>query len=80
EKGVDLTRLFDASGAYAWTDFADFLRVYEAACAVLVTPDDFIRSLAAEKGVDLTRLFDASGAYAWTDFADFLRVYEAACA
>ena len=47
EKGVDLSGLFDERGGYAWTDFADFLRVYEAACSVLVTPDDFRRLVAA---------------------------------
>lgn len=47
EQGVDLSGLFDRRGGYAWTDFADFLRVYEAACSVLVTPDDFRRLVAA---------------------------------
>ena len=35
EKGVDLSGIFDAQGGYAWTDFAEFLRAYEAACSVL---------------------------------------------
>lgn len=63
ERGVDLSRLFDARGDYAWTDFADFLRVYEAACSVLVAPDDFRRLVAAvlarsaAQGVIYTELF-----------------------
>lgn len=80
EKRLDLSRLFDATGAYAWTDFADFLRVYEAACAVLVTPDDFRRLIAtvlersAAQGVIYTELFLApdlcagGDPAAWPDF------------
>jgi adenosine deaminase len=43
EKRVDLAGLFDASGAYAFSGFADFLRVYEAATSVLTTPEDYAR-------------------------------------
>lgn len=43
EKGVDLSGIFDATGDYKYTDFVDFLRVYEAACTVLQGPDDFAR-------------------------------------
>jgi adenosine deaminase len=63
EKGVDLAGVFDAAGGYAWTDFADFLRTYEAACSVLVAPDDFRRVVAAvlersaSQGVIYTELF-----------------------
>ncbi|MGY6696288.1 MAG: adenosine deaminase [Roseinatronobacter sp.] len=41
KKGVDLSRIFDAQGNYVYRDFVDFLRVYEAACTVLTTPQDF---------------------------------------
>ena len=47
EKGVDLGRIFAPDGGYAWRDFAEFLRVYEAACTVLQSPDDFRRLTAA---------------------------------
>ena len=47
EKGVDLPGVFDARGGYAWTDFAEFLRTYEAACSVLTTPEDYARLTAA---------------------------------
>lgn len=48
EKHIDLSGIFDAGGQYRFTDFWDFLRVYEAACTPLQTPDDFLRlTLAA---------------------------------
>lgn len=40
-KGVDLSGIFDETGAYKYNGFVDFLRVYEAACTVLTTPQDF---------------------------------------
>ena len=40
-KGVDLSGIFDEQGAYKYKGFVDFLRVYEAACTVLTTPQDF---------------------------------------
>lgn len=43
QKAVDLSGIFDADGAYRFGDFGDFLRVYEAACTVLQTPEDFAR-------------------------------------
>lgn len=42
-KSVDLAGIFDETGAYAYTDFRDFLRVYEAATAVLQSPEDYAR-------------------------------------
>lgn len=63
EKGVALPGVFGADGAYDWADFAHFLRTYEAACAVLATPDDFRRLVAAvletsaADGVIYTELF-----------------------
>jgi adenosine deaminase len=63
EKGVDLSRIFDDAGHYVWTDFAQFLATYEAACSVLQTPDDFRRLTAAvlaaseAEGVVYTEIF-----------------------
>lgn len=63
EKDVDLGRIFDPHGHYAYTDFDQFLRVYEAATSVLETPRDYARLLAevlersAEQGVIYTELF-----------------------
>ncbi|MFV0385163.1 adenosine deaminase [Paracoccus sp. (in: a-proteobacteria)] len=63
EKGLDPGRIFDAHGNYAYSGFADFLRVYEAATGTLTTPQDYARLLAevlersAENGVIYTELF-----------------------
>ena len=43
EKNIDIGGIFDANGDYAYTDFWDFLRVYEAATSVLTTPGDYAR-------------------------------------
>lgn len=43
EKHVDLSKIFNEDGSYAYRDFAHFLSVYEAATSVLKTPDDFAR-------------------------------------
>lgn len=80
EKGVDLAGIFAEDGGYAWADFADFLRVYEAVCTVLATPDDYRRLTAAvlgrsaADGVVYTEIFlapDLCGGgdpAAWPDF------------
>ncbi|MBP7241587.1 adenosine deaminase [Amaricoccus sp.] len=80
EKGVDLSGIFAADGSYLWSNFAGFLRTYEAACSVLVTPDDFRRLVvavlgaSAAQGVIYTEIFlapdlCASGdPAAWPDF------------
>lgn len=47
EKGVTLEGVFGADGAYAYSDFNAFLRVYEAATSVLTTPEDFARLVTA---------------------------------
>jgi adenosine deaminase len=63
EKGVDLSRVFDAAGHYAWHDFAAFLATYEAACSVLQSPEDFRRLTEAvlrasqAEGVIYTEIF-----------------------
>ncbi len=80
EKSVDLGGVFDASGAYRWSDFAQFLQTYEAACTVLQTPSDFGRLVAAvlgqsaANGVVYTEIFLApdlcagGDAVAWPEY------------
>ena len=43
ERRLDIGGIFAEDGGYAFTDFADFLRVYDAACLVLQRPEDFSR-------------------------------------
>lgn len=43
EKHTDLTGVFDEHGGYAFTYFWHFLKVNEAACTVLKSPEDFHR-------------------------------------
>ena len=63
EKRHDLGRIFDERGDYAYRGFQDFLRVYEAATAVLTGPRDYARLLAevlarcAEEGAIYVELF-----------------------
>ncbi|MDO5632949.1 MAG: adenosine deaminase [Paracoccus sp. (in: a-proteobacteria)] len=63
EKRADLPAIFDQHGHYAYKDFHDFLRVYEAATALIQTPQDYARLLAvvlencAENGVIYAELF-----------------------
>jgi len=63
EKHLDISGIFDAEGNYKYTDFWDFLRVYEAATAALKTPQDYHRlTLAvleesAKSGVVYTEAF-----------------------
>lgn len=63
EKHQDLGGIFDAQGHYAYRDFKDFLRVYEAATSVIRSPADYARLLravlesSAESGVIYTELF-----------------------
>lgn len=47
EKGVNMDGVFDENGAYLWANFVAFLATYERACAVLQTPEDFGRLMAA---------------------------------
>ena len=63
EKKQDLSGIFDAQGAYSYSGFNDFLRVYEAATSVLTTPRDYARLLtevlaeAAAHGAVYAELF-----------------------
>lgn len=43
EKKLDISKVFDADGGYAYRDFWHFLEVYEAATSVLKTPEDYHR-------------------------------------
>ena len=88
-KGVDLSRIFDERGAYAYRDFPDFLRVYEAACTVLTSPQDFhdltlaVLEQSAENGVVYTEAFlspDFCGGGDLAAWRDYLAAIEAAAA
>jgi len=63
EKRVDLGHIFDRKGDYRFSDFRDFLRVYEAATSVITTPADYARLLrevlenCAEEGAIYVELF-----------------------
>ena len=63
EKKIDLSGLFNEDGSYQFTDFWDFLKVYEAAVTTLQRPEDFYRlTLAvleesAKSGVVYTEAF-----------------------
>lgn len=43
EKSMDIHGIFDDRGQYRFADFAEFLKVYEAATSVLQTPEDYAR-------------------------------------
>ncbi len=43
EKKLDLSGVFTPDGGYRFTDFWDFIKVYEAACTCLQSPQDFYR-------------------------------------
>ncbi len=63
EKHVDLSGVFDDEGNYAFDNFLHFLKVYEAATAVLQTPEDYHRltlamlEKSADNGVIYTETF-----------------------
>ena len=43
EKQIDIRRIFNSDGSYAYSGFLQFLEVYEAATSVLQTPEDYHR-------------------------------------
>ncbi len=43
EKRIDLSGIFEEDGRYKYENFTHFLSVYEAACTVLKSPEDFHR-------------------------------------
>ncbi len=47
EKSTNLDGIFDEAGNYSYSDFNDFLRVYEAATSVLTSPEDYARLTTA---------------------------------
>ncbi|WP_170387329.1 adenosine deaminase [Ruegeria atlantica] len=85
EKRTDLSGIFKPDGSYDFRDFAHFLSVYEAACEVLKTPEDFRRlTLAileesAENGVVYSESFlspDFCGGgdlHAWRDYLNAIQ-------
>ncbi len=88
-KGVDLSKIFDETGAYAYRDFPHFLDVYEAACTVLTSPQDFhdltlaVLEQSAEHGVIYSETFlspDFCGGGDVIAWRDYLAAIEAAAA
>jgi adenosine deaminase len=85
EKKIDIGGIFDEAGHYKYTDFWDFLRVYEIATQPLKSPQDFHRlTLAvleesAANGVIYTETFlspDFCGGRdvgAWRDYLHAIR-------
>lgn len=85
ERHIDIGRIFDAAGNYAFTNFWQFLKVYEAATSVLKTPEDYrrlTRAVLAESaaaGVIYTEAFispDFCGGRdvsAWRDYLAAIR-------
>ncbi|WP_424831078.1 adenosine deaminase [Ruegeria sp.] len=85
EKRIDLSGIFKPDGSYDFRDFAHFLNVYEAACEVLKTPEDFRRlTLAileesAANGVVYSETFlspDFCGGgdlHAWRDYLNAIQ-------
>jgi adenosine deaminase len=63
EKHIDISGIFDEQGRYTYKDFDHFLKVYEAACTTLQSPDDFRRltlavlEQSAENGVVYSETF-----------------------
>lgn len=63
KKSVNLSGMFDDQGQYRFDDFADFLRVYEAATSVLTSPEDYARlttavlERSADQGIIYTEAF-----------------------
>ena len=89
EKSVDIARIFDDQGRYATGTFDHFLKVYEAACTVLQTPDDYRRltlavlEQSAENGVVYSETFlspDFCGGGDLAAWRDFLAAIEDAAA
>jgi len=85
EKNVDLSGIFNEDGSYRFSDFWDFLRVYEAATSVLQSPEDYARltravlEASAQSGVIYTESFlspDFCGGRdvgAWRDYMHAIR-------
>lgn len=59
-KRRDIGGIFDETGDYRRTDFAGFLRIYEAAASVIETPEEYARLL----GIALERCAEQGAVYA----------------
>ncbi len=80
EKHMDIGGIFTETGDYDFRDFDHFLKVYEAACTTLQTPEDFRRltlavlEQSAEHGVIYSETFlspdfcGGSDLAAWRDY------------
>ncbi len=88
-KRVDLSGIFDEDGNYAYRDFPDFLRVYEAACTVLTSPQDFhdltlaVLEQSAQSGIIYSEAFvspDFCGGGDLIAWRDYLAAIEVAAA
>ncbi|WP_075216255.1 adenosine deaminase [Mongoliimonas terrestris] len=61
--GVDVSRLFDEAGDYAWADFTSFIHAYDGAAAVFRTSEDYALlaetylTASAAEGVIYTEVF-----------------------
>jgi adenosine deaminase len=89
EKRLDIGGIFDEVGAYRYTDFWAFIKVYEAACTALQSPMDFYRlTLAvleesAKSGVVYTEAFlspDFCGGRDLIAWREYLHAIEEAAA
>lgn len=88
-KHIDISGIFDEKGNYAYRDFPDFLRVYEAACTALTCPQDFhdltlaVLEQSAASGVIYSEAFlspDFCGGGDVLAWRDYLAAIEAASA
>lgn len=88
-KSVDLSRIFDEGGHYTYRDFTEFLRIYEAACTVLTSAQDFhdltlaVLEQSAAEGVIYTEAFlspDFCGGGDLSAWRDYLAAIETAAA
>ncbi|OWU85053.1 adenosine deaminase [Oceanicola sp. 22II-s10i] len=89
EKKIDIHKVFNERGHYAYRDFVHFLQVYEAATSVLKTPDDYARLVlavaeqSAENGVVYSETFvspDFCGGGDVAAWRDYLAAMQSAAA
>lgn len=88
-KKLDLSKIFDQNGDYAYRDFPHFLQVYEAACTTLTSAQDFhdltlaVLEHSAEQGVIYSETFlspDFCGGGDVIAWRDYLAAIETAAA
>lgn len=84
-KRLDIAGIFAPDGSYRFQGFGEFLKVYEAACSALTTPEDYQRltravlETQAEAGVVYTEIFlspDFCGGRdrgAWVEYLQAIR-------